>query len=81
MRAAAGAARTVVDVGAGTGSHEQGLPVVPAVEPTPVTIAQRPPGGGAPGVRGEAERVPLGDASVDVALAVRRSSTRAATSS
>lgn len=69
MRDAVGAARTVVDVGAGTGSYERGLPVVLAVEPSPVMIAQRPPGS-APVVRGVAGRLPLRDGSVDAALAV-----------
>lgn len=69
MRAAVGSARTVVDVGAGTGSYEQGLPVVLAVEPSPVMIAQRPPGA-APVVRGVAGRLPLRDGAVDAALAV-----------
>lgn len=69
MRAAVGAARSVVDVGAGTGSYEQGLPVVLAVEPSAVMIGQRPPGA-APAVRAVAERIPLRDGAVDVALAV-----------
>ncbi|MDN5932895.1 MAG: class I SAM-dependent methyltransferase, partial [Pseudonocardia sp.] len=69
VRAAVGAARSVVDVGAGTGSYEQGLPVLLAVEPSAVMIAQRPPGA-APAVRAVAERIPLRDGAVDVALAV-----------
>jgi hypothetical protein len=45
IRAALGDARSVVNVGAGTGAYEpSGLDVV-AVEPSEVMIAQRPPVG------------------------------------
>jgi SAM-dependent methyltransferase len=62
-------ARTVVNVGAGTGSYEPDDRTVVAVEPSPVMIAQRP-AGAAPVVRGVAEALPFPDASFDVALAV-----------
>ena len=42
---ALGDARSVVNVGAGTGSYEPRRPRVIAVEPSPVMIAQRPRGG------------------------------------
>lgn len=61
-------ARTVVNVGAGTGSYEPPSTVV-AVEPSAVMVAQRPPGS-APAVRGVAEQLPLADGAVDAALAV-----------
>jgi SAM-dependent methyltransferase len=59
---------SIVNVGAGTGSYEPPETVV-AVEPSPVMIAQRPPGA-APCVRATAEALPLADRSVDAALAV-----------
>ena len=42
--AALGDARTIVNVGAGTGSYEPPDRDVTAVEPSAVMIAQRPPG-------------------------------------
>ncbi|GIF81520.1 methyltransferase type 11 [Catellatospora bangladeshensis] len=66
---ALGEARTVVNVGAGAGSYEPVGRRVLAVEPSPVMIAQRPPGS-APVVRAVAERLPLADKSFDVGLAV-----------
>jgi len=60
--------RSVVNVGAGTGSYEPAETVV-AVEPSPVMIAQRPDRA-APCVRGTAEALPLRDGGVDAALAV-----------
>jgi SAM-dependent methyltransferase len=66
---ALGAARTVVNVGAGAGSYEPGDRYVLAVEPSDVMAAQRPrdlP----PAVRASAGRLPLRDASVDAAMAV-----------
>src|SRR5688572_5738036 len=66
LRAALGDARSVVNVGAGTGAYEPaGLDVV-AVEPSEVMIAQRPPTA-APVVRGVAEALPLKDDSADAA--------------
>jgi SAM-dependent methyltransferase len=67
--AALGDARTVVNVGAGTGSYEPTDRQVTAVEPSAVMLAQRPPGA-APAVQGSAEALPFADASFDAAMAV-----------
>jgi SAM-dependent methyltransferase len=67
--AAIGDARTVVNVGAGTGSYEPVRCQVVAVEPSAVMLAQRAPGS-APVVQGVAESLPFRDRSFDVALAV-----------
>jgi SAM-dependent methyltransferase len=66
---ALGDARTVVNVGAGTGSYEPADPEVVAVEPTEAMVARRPPGA-APVVRAQAEALPFPDDSFDAALAV-----------
>ncbi|MFN2615935.1 MAG: class I SAM-dependent methyltransferase [Thermoleophilaceae bacterium] len=66
---ALGDARSVVNVGGGTGSYEPPDREVIAVEPSEVMIAQRP-AGAAPAVRAAAESLPLGDGAVDAALAV-----------
>jgi SAM-dependent methyltransferase len=62
-------ARTVLNVGAGTGSYEPRDRQVTAVEPSSVMIGQRPPSA-APAVQAHAEALPFGDASFDVAMAV-----------
>jgi SAM-dependent methyltransferase len=67
--AALDGARTVVNVGAGTGSYEPPGREVTAVEPSAVMIAQRPPGA-APAVQASAEALPFADASFDAAMAV-----------
>jgi SAM-dependent methyltransferase len=67
--AALGDARTVVNVGAGTGNYEPPDRAVTAVEPSAVMTAQRPPGA-APAVQASAEALPFPDASFDAALAV-----------
>ena len=67
--AALGDARTVVNVGAGTGNYEPPDREVTAVEPSAVMIAQRPPGA-APAVQASAEALPFADASFDAAMAV-----------
>jgi len=67
--AALGDARTVVNVGAGTGSYEPRDREVTAVEPSEMMIAQRPPGA-APVVRATAEALPFEDDSFDAAMAV-----------
>lgn len=67
--AALGDARSVVNVGAGTGSYEPTDRGVIAVEPSPVMIAQRPPQA-APALEGVAEALPLEDKSVDAAMGV-----------
>jgi SAM-dependent methyltransferase len=69
IRAALGDARTVVNVGAGTGSYEPRDLEVVAVEPSETMIAQRPDGA-APVVRAYAEELPFKDRSFDAALAV-----------
>jgi SAM-dependent methyltransferase len=69
IRAALGDARTVVNVGAGTGSYEPKDREVVAVEPSDVMIAQRPPGS-APVVRGTAEALPFPDDHFDAAMTV-----------
>jgi len=69
IHAALGQARTVVNVGAGTGSYEPGDRRVIAVEPSQVMIAQRPPWR-APAIRSGAYPLPLADASVDAAMAI-----------
>ena len=67
--AALGSARTVVNVGAGTGSYEPAERTVVAVEPSAEMVRQRA-ASAAPAVRGAAERLPLRDRCVDAALAV-----------
>ena len=66
---ALGDARTVVNVGAGTGNYEPPDREVTAVEPSAVMIAQRPPDA-PPAVQAGAEALPFEDASFDAAMAV-----------
>src|SRR5260221_4267863 len=66
--AALGDARTVLNVGAGTGSYEPHGRDVTAVEPSAVMRAQRP-AGAAPCVAATAERLPFEDQSFDAAMA------------
>jgi SAM-dependent methyltransferase len=66
---ALGAARTVVNVGAGTGSYEPTDRAVIAVEPAAIMVRQRP-AGSAPVVRASAEALPFRDRSFAAALAV-----------
>ncbi len=66
--AALGDARTVLNVGAGTGSYEPADRDVTAVEPSAVMRAQRP-AGAAPCVVAAAENLPFGDRSFDAAMA------------
>ena len=67
--AALGDARTVVNVGAGTGSYEPPDRDVTAVEPSAVMRAQRPPQA-APCLAADAGRLPFRDGSFDAAMAV-----------
>ena len=66
---ALGDARTVLNVGAGTGSYEPPDRDVTAVEPSAVMRAQRPEGA-APCVAAAAESLPFEDQSFDAAMAV-----------
>ena len=68
VRAALGEARTVLNVGAGTGSYEPSDLDVTAVEPSAVMRAQRP-AGAAPCVAAAAESLPFEDQSFDAAMA------------
>jgi SAM-dependent methyltransferase len=67
--AALGDARTVLNVGAGTGSYEPSDRDVTAVEPSAVMRAQRP-AGAAQCVAAAAESLPFGDQSFDAAMAI-----------
>jgi SAM-dependent methyltransferase len=69
IRTALGPAHRIVNVGGGTGSYETAGPVVAAVDPSPVMLAQRPPGA-APATRGVAEHLPFRDGAFDAALAI-----------
>src|SRR5215472_11766904 len=67
--AALGDARTVLNVGAGTGSYKPTGLAVTAVEPSAVMRAQRP-AGAAPCVDATAESLPFEDQAFDAAMAV-----------
>lgn len=69
IRAALGDVRTVLNVGAGSGSYEPEDCYVLAVEPSATMRAQRRPGAGL-AIEGFAEALPLDDRSVDAAMAV-----------
>ena len=66
---ALGDARSVINVGAGTGAYEPADREVLAVEPSATMIAQRSPAA-APAIQASAEALPLPDDSFDAALAV-----------
>jgi SAM-dependent methyltransferase len=66
---ALGDARTVLNVGAGTGSYEPAGRLVTAVEPSIGMIRQRPPTA-APALLGSAEALPFEDDAFDAAMAV-----------
>lgn len=68
IHAALGDARTVVNVGAGTGSYEPNDRWLLGVEPSATMRAQRP-AGAAPAIDARAEALPLDDGSVDGAMA------------
>lgn len=68
VHAALGDARSVVNVGAGTGNYEPDDRPVLAVEPALAMIRQRPVGA-APVVRARAEHLPFPDGAFDAALA------------
>jgi hypothetical protein len=67
--AALGDAKTVLNVGAGTGSYEPPDRQVLAVEPSAVMRSQRPPDA-APCIAASAEKLPFGDGSFDGAMAI-----------
>ena len=67
--AALGDARTVLNVGAGTGSYEPSDREVTAVEPSAIMRAQRS-AGAAPCVAAHAESLPFEDQSFDAAMAL-----------
>ena len=67
--AALGDAKTVLNVGAGTGSYEPSAREVTALDPSAKMISQRPEGA-APVVQGVAEALPFADDSFDAAMAV-----------
>jgi len=67
--AALGDARTVLNVGAGTGSYEPPDRDVLAVEPSAVMRRQRPPDA-APCLAATADRLPFADNSFDAAMAI-----------
>jgi len=62
-------AKTVVNVGAGTGSYEPTDRIVVAVEPSRVMLRQRPPHA-APAAQATAEQLPFRDDAFDAAMAV-----------
>jgi ubiquinone/menaquinone biosynthesis C-methylase UbiE len=68
IHAALGQARTVLNVGAGTGSYEPSDRWVLAVEPSATMRAQRP-AAAAPAIDARAEALPLDDGAVDAAMA------------
>jgi ubiquinone/menaquinone biosynthesis C-methylase UbiE len=67
IRQALGEPRSVVDVGAGTGSYEPDHVPVTAVDPSQVMLDQHP---GADKVRAGAEDLPFADGAFDAAMAV-----------
>ncbi len=62
-------ARTIVNIGAGTGSYEPTDRIVQAVEPSETMIGQRPEGA-APCMRAAAEALPFEAGAFDAAMAV-----------
>ena len=69
IEAALGDARTVLNVGAGSGSYEPAGREVTAVEPSQVMIDQRP-ANAAPVVQASAEALPFEDDCFDAAMAI-----------
>jgi SAM-dependent methyltransferase len=67
IASALGDARTVLNVGAGTGSYELADREVIALDPSRVMIEQRPPGA-APIAQGVAESLPFPDGAFDAAM-------------
>jgi SAM-dependent methyltransferase len=69
IHGALGDARTVLNVGAGTGSYEPRDRVVVAIEPSATMVAQRGPAA-APAARATAEALPFRDGAFDAAMGV-----------
>lgn len=69
IEGALGTARTVLNVGAGTGSYEPDNRSVTAVEPSLEMIRQRP-SGSAQVIQASAENLPFGDDSFDASMAI-----------
>lgn len=69
LLAALGNARSVLNVGAGTGSYEPTDRSVVAVEPSAVMLAQHPPDA-APAAKARAEALPIPDRAFDAVMAV-----------
>jgi SAM-dependent methyltransferase len=69
IRGALGAAKRVVNLGAGTGSYEPAGPGVVALDLSATMLAQRE-ASAAPGIRGSVMQLPFEDRRFDVALAV-----------
>ena len=69
IESALGDARSVVNVGAGTGAYEPRDREVVAVEPSAVMLKQRRPDA-APAVQASAEHLPFDDRAFDAAMAV-----------
>ncbi|MCY1143385.1 methyltransferase domain-containing protein [Actinoplanes sp. Pm04-4] len=69
VHGALGVSRTVLNVGAGTGSYEPADRYVSAVEPSAAMRAQRP-AAAAPAIDAAAEHLPFDDDSFDAAMAV-----------
>jgi SAM-dependent methyltransferase len=69
IRESLGTARSVVNVGAGSGSYEPTDLHVLAIEPSDVMAAQRPRSR-APAIRAAADSLPLRDGSVDAAMTI-----------
>lgn len=66
---AVGDVRSLLNIGAGSGSYEPARRRVAALEPSATMIAQRP-AGSAPACQGAAENLPFGDDQFDAAMAL-----------
>ena len=69
IRDSLGPAKTVLNVGAGTGSYEPADRQVTALEPSIEMIRQRSPSA-APAIQGRAEDLPFADKSFDASMAI-----------